>query len=279
MSAERPVREPQRRLHRVRPRRLPVHLAGRQRRGGRSAQDRPEPERLVRLDPADRRRPPRRRQSLRHPRRQPRRRSKAFAHWAPEVYCIGLRNVWKFTFDRDDRHALGRRRRPEPLRDGPHHPERRQLRLEHQGRVPPVRAPAAAEGRPARTITPPLVEYPHNPTPERPDDGKSITGGYVYRGKALPELAGVYVYGDFDTGRIWGLREQDGKAVVNAELIDRKRRRSSTSRPLAKTPRRALHPRVRRPDPPLRPPERPESLSQDRAALLASQGRTRALDW
>src|SRR3954452_19632867 len=30
----------------------------------------------------------------------PARRSKAFAHWAPEVYCIGLRNVWKFSFDR-----------------------------------------------------------------------------------------------------------------------------------------------------------------------------------
>ena len=30
----------------------------------------------------------------------PARRDKAFAHWAPEVYCIGLRNVWKFSFDR-----------------------------------------------------------------------------------------------------------------------------------------------------------------------------------
>jgi hypothetical protein len=76
---------------------------------------------------------------------------------------------------------------------------------------------------PASKITPPLVEYPHKPTRERPDDGKSITGGYVYRGKTLPELTGVYVYGDYDTGRIWGLREQDGKAVANAELIDLKR--------------------------------------------------------
>ena len=55
----------------------------------------------------------------------------------------------------------------------------------------------------------------------RRDDGKSITGGFVYRGKALPELVGVYVYGDYDTGRIWGLREQGGEAVVNDELIDR----------------------------------------------------------
>ena len=66
---------------------------------------------------------------------------------------------------------------------------------------------------PASKITPPLVEYPHNPTRERPDEGKSITGGYVYRGKALPELVGVYVYGDYDSGRIWGLREQNGKKI------------------------------------------------------------------
>ena len=35
---------------------------------------------------------------LRHHR--PALRDPAYAHWAPEVYCIGLRNVWKFSFDR-----------------------------------------------------------------------------------------------------------------------------------------------------------------------------------
>ena len=75
--------------------------------------------------------------------------------------------------------------------------------------VPPVQ-PARQKADPRAKITPPIVEYPHRPNddPDRKDDGKSITGGYVYRGKALPELVGVYVYGDFDTGRIWGLREQ-----------------------------------------------------------------------
>ena len=48
----------------------------------------------------------------------------------------------------------------------------------------------------------------------------SITGGYVYRGKALPDLVGVYVYGDYETGRIWGLRMRDGKLVANKELIE-----------------------------------------------------------
>lgn len=42
-------------------------------------------------------------------------------------------------------------------------------------------------------FTAPVVEYPH-------DEGCSITGGFVYRGKALPELAGRYFYADFCTG-------------------------------------------------------------------------------
>jgi len=72
----------------------------------------------------------------------------------------------------------------------------------------------------AGKIRPPLVEYPHAPTALRKDHGLSITGGYVYRGKALPELVGVYVYGDYETGRIWGLRARDGKLVTSGELID-----------------------------------------------------------
>ncbi len=69
-------------------------------------------------------------------------------------------------------------------------------------------------------VRPPIVEYPHAPTADRPDSGLSITGGYVYRGKKIPALDGVYVYGDYDSGRIWGLRYADGKLITNAELVD-----------------------------------------------------------
>lgn len=145
-----------------------------------------------------------------------------YSRWAPEVFAIGLRNVWKFTFDRKDGTLwagdVGQNlyEMVHIIRNGgnygwsikeafhPFEPTRR------------LKPDTASE------ITPPLVEYPHAPSADRPDDGKSITGGYVYRGKALPELAGVYVYGDFDTGRVWGLREVNGKAAVSGELIDRK---------------------------------------------------------
>jgi glucose/arabinose dehydrogenase len=51
-------------------------------------------------------------------------------------------------------------------------------------------------------FTPPVIEYPH-------DEGCSITGGAVYRGKALPELDGRYFYADFCTGLFRSFRWQD----------------------------------------------------------------------
>ncbi len=50
----------------------------------------------------------------------------------------------------------------------------------------------------ATALADPVAEYPHS-------EGCSITGGYVYRGSAIPGLAGTYLYGDFCTGTVWGL--------------------------------------------------------------------------
>jgi glucose/arabinose dehydrogenase len=52
----------------------------------------------------------------------------------------------------------------------------------------------------------PVAEYSHS-------QGCSVTGGYVYRGKAIASLSGRYIYGDFCSGRIWTLRIADGKAT------------------------------------------------------------------
>jgi len=143
-----------------------------------------------------------------------------FAGWAPEVYCIGLRNVWKFSFDR----------RTGKLWAGDVGQNKWEMVhiLENGGNYgwsvnegfAPFRLRQKVD--PASKISSPLAVYPHSPNQEnsgRRDDGKSITGGYVYRGKVLPELVGAYVYGDYDTGRIWGLWEQEGRVVANGELI------------------------------------------------------------
>ena len=49
----------------------------------------------------------------------------------------------------------------------------------------------------------PVIEYGHTL-------GCSVTGGFVYRGNIFPRMQGVYFYGDFCTGRIWGLKREDG---------------------------------------------------------------------
>lgn len=59
----------------------------------------------------------------------------------------------------------------------------------------------------------PIAEHHHS-------EARSMTGGVVYHGKKLPELAGAYLYGDFSTGRIWGIRHNKGKVTWHKELTD-----------------------------------------------------------
>jgi hypothetical protein len=59
-------------------------------------------------------------------------------------------------------------------------------------------------------IDPPVFAYDHSET-----GSASITGGYVYRGSAVPGLVGKYVYSDFITAHIWAL---DANSLVNAEV-------------------------------------------------------------
>jgi glucose/arabinose dehydrogenase len=150
----------------------------------------------------------------------PTRGSRKFAHWAPEVYCIGLRNVWKFSFDRKTGELWAG--------DVGQNTWEMVHRIENGGNYGwsikeafhPFQPQRRQRPDPASPIRPPIVEYPHAPTSDRPDSGLSITGGYVYRGKKIPGLVGVYLYGDFETGRIWGLRYENAKLAANGELID-----------------------------------------------------------
>ena len=48
--------------------------------------------------------------------------------------------------------------------------------------------------------------------------GRSITGGYVYRGTRVPELVGSYIYADFETGRVWALEYDGTQATSNEQL-------------------------------------------------------------
>jgi glucose/arabinose dehydrogenase len=59
----------------------------------------------------------------------------------------------------------------------------------------------------------PLLEYGHT------DGNCSITGGYVYRGKQIAELNGVYVFADFCSGFVWGGVKDDAGNVVSSLLL------------------------------------------------------------
>ena len=59
----------------------------------------------------------------------------------------------------------------------------------------------------------PVAEYDHA-------EGCSITGGYVYRGDEIPWLIGTYVYGDYCSGKIWGLRYDGDSVIEHSMLLD-----------------------------------------------------------
>ena len=81
-----------------------------------------------------------------------------------------------------------------------------------------------AGDRPENNIDPVFV-YPHG---DGVPSGCSITGGEVYRGSAIPDLFGAYVFGDYCTSRIWAISVRSGEVVFRdldaflpgGELVD-----------------------------------------------------------
>ncbi len=117
----------------------------------------------------------------------------------PEVWAYGLRNPWRIAFDR--------------LNGDLYIGDVGQNAYEEIDYLP-AGSPFGAnfgwnyregnhpfEGNPPAdlALVEPVAEYSH-------DQGCSVTGGAVYRGAALPDWQGVYLYGDYCSGLLWGLR-------------------------------------------------------------------------
>lgn len=138
----------------------------------------------------------------------------------PEIWQWGVRNPWRFSFDRSTGDLWIGDVGQSDWEEIDFVPFAKAAgvnwgwrRYEGTHPYPPGSAAGSTAG-----LTFPIVEYSHSV-------GKSVTGGYVYRGSADPALRGVYLYGDFETGKIWGLRREgaDGTALVspeNALLLD-----------------------------------------------------------
>ncbi|MCS7210271.1 MAG: PQQ-dependent sugar dehydrogenase [Chloroherpetonaceae bacterium] len=114
----------------------------------------------------------------------------------PEIFAWGLRNMWKFCIDNIEGIIggdVGQNAREEI--DRVHIGGNYGWRF-MEGNLPyNIPNPADTNGL---NLVPPIYVYPHSV-------GQSITGGYVYRGGALPEQVGRYIYGDFVSGRVWSL--------------------------------------------------------------------------
>jgi quinoprotein glucose dehydrogenase len=127
-----------------------------------------------------------------------------------EIWAYGLRNVWRMSFDR----LTGRLWIADVGED-----RWEEINL---GRKGANYGWNLREGRepysPVSTATgpgfdDPVWQYDH-------DAGRSITGGHVYRGTALPQLAGHYLYADYVSGRVWGLLWDDvaGRVTANRPI-------------------------------------------------------------
>ena len=145
-------------------------------------------------------------------------RGPAGAATRPEIWIYGVRNPWRFSFDR----ATGALWVADVGQDS----------VEEVDRLP--RRAGANAGRGANlgwarmegdepfggatepaNHTRPLFTYPHGLNNE---NGCAVTGGYVYRGSAVPALRGAYVYGDLCRGQVRGLRQRGGAVLDERSL-------------------------------------------------------------
>lgn len=127
---------------------------------------------------------------------------------APEVWAYGLRNPWRFSFDRETGDLwiadVGQNAYEEVNLQPADSPGGEHYGWDLMEGLHCFEEDACEAEAEAQDLTLPVVEYGH-------DLGNSVTGGFVYRGDANPVLRGVYLFADFGSGLVWGLgRDADG---------------------------------------------------------------------
>lgn len=133
----------------------------------------------------------------------------------PAIWAYGLRNPWRFSFDRQTGDLFIADVGQNELEEVDIQPALSpggenygwSLMEGSQCFDPPA---GCNDG----SLTLPAIEYDHA------TGACSITGGYRYRGARFPQLRGLYLYGDFCSGQIWGARPDGTGAWTASELLD-----------------------------------------------------------
>ena len=131
-----------------------------------------------------------------------------------EIWALGLRNPWRFSFDRGTRDLFiadvgqGSREEVDFQPAGSPGGQNYGWRL-MEGTLCFNPSSNCNDG----TLTLPILEYDHSL-------GCSITGGYVYRGTRFPQIAGVYFFADFCSGKLWSLQQDPSGAWRMDFLLD-----------------------------------------------------------
>ena len=128
----------------------------------------------------------------------------------PEIYAYGLRNPWRFSFDRRTGAFVVGDVGQNLIEEIDYEPAGQARGANFGWRPWEGRRRTFNEPAPARVF--PIIERTHA------SGFCSITGGYVVRDPQLPSLAGRYLYSDYCDGRIWVTRLRPGRARVGAPL-------------------------------------------------------------
>jgi uncharacterized repeat protein (TIGR03806 family) len=136
-----------------------------------------------------------------------------------EYFAVGLRNPWRFSFDS----ATGELWIGDVGQDKWENIFVTRKGANHgwsfrEGNVvgPKSAMPAGFLTDPKFNYVAPVHTYAHG---SGPDKGNSLTGGFVYRGARLAQLAGAYLYADYVSGNVWALRRQDTGAPRVERLL------------------------------------------------------------
>ena len=129
----------------------------------------------------------------------------------PEIWAYGLRNPWRFSFDRLTGDLYIADVGQNAWEEVSFQPASSKGGENYGWKV--YEGSALFQGPPRAGLTPPISEYGRQ-------EGCSVTGGYVYRGRQLPALVGSYLFGDYCTGYVWALTPQADGSWVRTLLFD-----------------------------------------------------------